>query len=314
MGLIFLLYNKSATELAFETNLKKLTSIFIGISGFLSAILMVFLAASAMNQKNYKASIIHKINKTTQKMHNFRTIAELLFHSEIWLPGLKNYIEKEYGNLSYFEVKEFYKGKCKLSIEFLQETHHFGETENLYLELKSLLMTDPKIKQIPETLDYPMFYSAQIISKWVEHKSGNGLWYVFGYKFGNYKDSLNLEAVFERHRERILTLANTIDNEVFEKSSFNDVFFSKLWEYLTKDVIPKLAQFQSQIDRRTPRLIYYLYTVFLLLIIFGVLVPLTYLMLSFSMTFLIISYAIVLSTIFYVAVTFHIFLSKEVNR
>tara|TARA_R100001198_G_scaffold94144_1_gene76635 strand:- start:1024 stop:2037 length:1014 start_codon:yes stop_codon:yes gene_type:complete len=313
-GLIFLLYDKYLNSLSFEDNLKKLTSIYIGISGFLSAILMVFLAASAMRQKLFKAKIIHKISKTTQKMHNFRTIAEILFNSNIWLPGLKDYMEKDYADLTYFDVKEFYKGKSKLAIEFLQETHHFGETENLYLELKSLLMTNPKDKHIPETINYPIFYDNDIIEKWVEHKCGSGLWYVFGYKFGNYKESLNLEAVFERHREKILTLANTIDQDKFENSSFNEIFFSKLWEHLTKDVIPKLSQFQSHINRKTPRLIYYLYIVFFLLMVFGVLLPLTYLMLGFSVLAIIVGYSIVISTIFYVAVTFHIFLSKEVNR
>ena len=313
-GLIFLLYDKYLNSLGFEDNLKKLTSIYIGISGFLSAILMVFLAASAMRQKLFKAKIIHKISKTTQKMHNFRTIAEILFNSNIWLPGLKDYMEKDYADLTYFDFKEFYKGKSKLAIEFLQETHHFGETENLYLELKSLLMTNPKDKHIPETINYPIFYDNDIIEKWVEHKCGSGLWYVFGYKFGNYKESLNLEAVFERHREKILTLANTIDQDKFENSSFNEIFFSKLWEHLTKDVIPKLSQFQSHINRKTPRLIYYLYIVFFLLMVFGVLLPLTYLMLGFSVLAIIVGYSIVISTIFYVAVTFHIFLSKEVNR
>lgn len=313
-GLIFLLYDKYLNSLGFEDNLKKLTSIYIGISGFLSAILMVFLAASAMRQKLFKAKIIHKISKTTQKMHNFRTIAEILFNSNIWLPVLKDYMEKDYADLTYFDVKEFYKGKSKLAIEFLQETHHFGETENLYLELKSLLMTNPKDKHIPETINYPIFYDNDIIEKWVEHKCGSGLWYVFGYKFGNYKESLNLEAVFERHREKILTLANTIDQDKFENSSFNEIFFSKLWEHLTKDVIPKLSQFQSHINRKTPRLIYYLYIVFFLLMVFGVLLPLTYLMLGFSVLAIIVGYSIVISTIFYVAVTFHIFLSKEVNR
>ncbi|CAM3385543.1 hypothetical protein [Aequorivita lipolytica] len=313
VGLIFLLYDKYQNTFGFEENLKKLTSIFIGISGVLAAILMVFLATSAMNQKSHKAKIIGKISKTTQKMHNFRTIAELLFNSNIWLSGLKEYMEKDFADLSYFDVKEFYKGKSKLAIEFLQETHHYGETENVYLEMKSLLMTSPEEKHIPETINYPIFYNYRIIEKWVENKSGSGLWYVFGYKFGNYKESLNLEAVFERHQEKILTLANTIDNEVFENSSFNEVFFSKLWEYMTKDVIPKLYQFQVHIKRKTPRLIYYLYVVFFLLIVFGVLFPITYLMLSFSALAIIIGYSIVISTIFYIALTFHVFLSKEVN-
>ncbi len=312
--LIFLLYERSESTIGFEAILKSLTTIFIAISGFLSAILMVFLATSAMALKSNKVKIITKISKTTQKMHIFRNIAEIMFNSNMWLPGLKDYIEKEFNDLSYFEVKEFYKGKSRLAIEFLQETHHFGETENIYLELKSLLMTNPKEKRIPETIDYPISYSNNIIEKWAEHKCGSGLWYVFGYKYGNYKESINLEAVFERHQEKILTLANTIDNDVFEDSSFNEVFFSKLWEYMTKDVIPKLYQFQSQMDKKAPRLVRYLYIIFLLLMVFGVLLPLIYLMLGFSSWAIIVGYSIVISTIFYIAVTFHVYLSKEVNQ
>lgn len=312
--LIFLLFEKNENTLGFAETLKNLTTVFIGISGFLSAILMVFLATSAMNLKSNKAKIIDKIAKTTQKMHNFRSITEILLNSNIWLPGLKEYIEKEFTELTYFEVKEFYKGKSKLAIEFLQETHHFGETENIYLEMKSLLMTNPKEKHLPETIKYPAFYDNSIIQKWAEHKCGSGLWYVFGYKFGAYKESLNLEAVFERHQERILTLANTIDSEAFENSSFNEVFFTKLWEYMTQNVIPKLFQFQVQMDRKTPRLVRYLYIIFLLLMVFGVLLPLTHLMLNFSVLAIIVGYSIVISTIFFIAITFHVFLSKEANH
>ncbi len=314
VGLIFLLWDKNENTLGFEEVLKSITTIFIGVSGFLSAILMFFLATSAMNLKRIKAKINTKINKTTQKMHNFRNIAEILFNSNMWPPGLKEYIEKDFANLTYFEVKEFYKGKSKAAIEFLQETHHFGETENIYLEMKSLLMTNPYEKHIPENINYPIFYNNNIIEKWVEHKSGSGLWYVFGYKFGNYKESLNLEAVFERHQEKILTIANTIDQEVFEDSSFNEVFFSKLWEYMIKEVIPKLYQFQGQMERKTPRLVRYLYIIFLLLMVFGVLLPLTYLMLDFSNLVIITGYSIVISTIFYISITFHVFLSKEVDH
>lgn len=312
--LIFLLYAKSENTIGFETILKNLTTIFIAVSGLLSAILMVFLATSAMALKSSKAKIITKISKITEKMHNFRSIAEIMYNSNIWLPGLKDYIENEFTELSYFDVKEFYKGKSRLAIEFLQQTHHYGETENIYLELKSLLMTNPKEKIIPEIINYPFSYSNSIIEKWTEHKCGAGLWYVFGYKYGNYKQAINLDAIFDRHQEKILTLANTIDNDVFENSSFNEVFFSKLWEYMTKEVIPKLYQFQSQVDRKAPRLVRYLYIIFLLLMVFGVLFPLTYLMLDFSSWVIIVGYSIVISTIFYIAVTFHVFLSKEVNQ
>ena len=58
--------------------------------------------------------------------------------SKIWLPGLKEYIDEEFSGLTFFQVKEFYKGKSKLAIEFLQEKNNYAGTENLYLELKSL--------------------------------------------------------------------------------------------------------------------------------------------------------------------------------
>jgi hypothetical protein len=246
-------------------------------------------------------------------MHHFRSIADILLNSNMWLPGLKDYVEKEFSDLTFFEVKEFYKGKSKLAIDFLQQTHHFGETENLYLEMKSLLLTNPKEKHIPETINYPIFYQNGIIEKWIEHKSGSGLWYVFNYKYGLYKESLNLETVFERHQEKILTLAKTIDADEFENSSFNEVFFSKLWQYMTDEVIPKLYQFQEQINGKTSRLLNYLHIVFLLLMIFGVFLPLTYLLFNFSEMAIIFGYSIVVSTVLFVVATFHIFLSKEVK-
>lgn len=114
-----------------------MTTIFISISGFLAAIIMVYLAAAAVNLKATRTTAIDSLSKITQKMHNFRSIIELLMRSKMWLPGLKEYIDEEFAGLTFFEVKEFYKGKSKLAIEFLQEQHHYEDTENLYLELKS---------------------------------------------------------------------------------------------------------------------------------------------------------------------------------
>ena len=133
--------------------------------------------------KKTRSFAIDGLSKITQKMHNFRTIIDILMRSKMWLPGLKEYIDDEFMGLNFFEVKEFYKGKSKLAIEFLQESHHYEDTENLYLEMKSLVMTSPKDKQIPEAIKYPRMYDKDMVSKWLEHKCGSGLWYYFGYKF-----------------------------------------------------------------------------------------------------------------------------------
>lgn len=231
----------------------------------------------------------------------------------MWLPGLREYIDDEFAGLTFFEVKEFYKGKSKLAIEFLQETHHYQDTENLYLELKSLLMTNPKQKTIPENISYPKVYERDIVEKWLEHKCGSGLWYYFGYKYGVFKDALDYNVVFERHQEKIMTLANSIDSSAFEDSSFNEVFLSKLGEYMVNEVIPKLFQFREKMDSKMPGIVRYLYTIFLFLVIFGILLPLAYLLFALPILSLIISIAFVVSIIFFLSISLYPFLQREAN-
>ncbi|PKA84382.1 hypothetical protein ATE92_2570 [Ulvibacter sp. MAR_2010_11] len=313
IGLIFLLWQKVSSTPTFTETLTQLTTIFIGISGFLSAVIMVYLAVAAMNLKNTKANVVDNLGKFTQKMHTFRSIVELLFRSKIWLPGLKEYIDDEFAGLTFFEVKEFYKGKSKLAIEFLQENHNYADTENLYLEMKSLLLTGPKEKNVPEDIAFPKMYSKDIVAKWLEHKCGSGLWYYFGYKYAVFKEALDLNAVFERHQDKIMSLANTIDSEAFEDSSFNEIFLSKLGEYMTKEVIPQLYQFQDESNRKMPGFFRYMYGLFLFLVLFGVLLPIFFLLFNLSILTLIVSFAFVISVIFFITISFYPFLSKEIN-
>ena len=312
--LVFLLWQKTNNTPDFISLLTSFTSIFIGISGFLAAIIMVYLASSVIGIKKTRLNIIDSLSTVIKKMHNFRNIIEILLQSKMWLPGLKEYIDEEFEGLTFFDVKEFYKGKSKLAIEFLQESHHYGDTENLYLELKSLLMTKPKEKSIPKNVYYPKIYSKDIIEKWLEHKCGSGLLYYFGYKYGIYKETLDINSVYERHQDKIIAIANSIDSDTFEDSSFNEVFLSKLGDYMTTDVLPKLFQLIGETDSKLPNILRYLYSIFLLLVIFGVLLPLCYLLFNLPILILIISFAFVISIIFFIATTFYKFLSKEINN
>lgn len=314
IGLIFTLWQKSEQLLSFHEYLSDLTTIFIGISCFLVTLIMIYLASVAVIRKKKNSSEDANFSKITQKMHDFRAIIELLIQSKMWLPDLKEFIDEEFEDLSFFEVKEFYKGKSKLAIEFLQENKNFAETENLYLEMKSLLMLHPKDKRIVANISYPSYYSKDIVEKWLEHKSGSGLWYYFGYKFGFYKEALHLEAVYERHQDKIMNLASAIDNKVFEDSSFNEVFLSKLGDYMSKEVMPKLHGIYKLKDNSMSTFMLYFYGIFITLSIFGILLPLLYLLLHLPILVLIVSISFVVSCIFFLITTFYYFLNNELQN
>lgn len=311
--LSFYLWENLQSNPEFINSIHNVLDITMIISGVLATAIMFYLATIVINLRNKRNSIVSDLEKVTQKMHSFRNIIDLLYRSKMWLPGLKQYLDEEYANLNFFEVKEFYKGYSKLAIEFLQENHPYQDTENLYLEFKAMLITSPKEKVVSENIRYPRHYDNAIVEKWLEHKCGSGLWYYFGYKFATYKSALDLEAVFERHQDKIMTLAQSIDSEAFEDSSFNEVFLSKLGEYMNKEVIPKLHQFQTFAAQKLPKMVNSIFSLFVVLVSFGVMLPLLYLLLNLDTTIAIISVAMTLGVLFYIMTSFYQFLTKEIE-
>lgn len=311
--LSFYLWSNLQSNPEFISAIHSVLNMSMIISGVLATAIMFYLATIVINLRNKRNSIVSDLDKVTQKMHSFRNIIDLLYRSKMWLPGLKQYLDEEYANLNFFEVKEFYKGYSKLAIEFLQENHPYQDTENLYLEFKALLITSPKEKVVSENIRYPRHYDNAIVEKWLEHKCGSGLWYYFGYKFATYKSALDLDAVFERHQDKIMTLAQSIDSATFEDSSFNEVFLSKLGEYMNKEVIPKLHQFQTFAAQKLPRMVNSIFSLFVVLVSFGVLLPLLYLLLNLDPTVAIISVAMTIAVIFYIMTSFYQFLTKEIE-
>ncbi len=313
IALFYFLWNKTTSDPNFITVLENILNIIILISGIVAVAIMFYLATIVISLRNTRNSIVSDLDKYTQKMHNFRSIIDLLYRSKMWLPGLKPYLDEEYANLNFFEVKEFYRGYSKLAIEFLQENHPYQDTENLYLEFKALLITSPKEKVVIENIRYPRHYDNAIVEKWLEHKCGSGLWYYFGYKFATYKTALDLDAVYERHQDKIMTLAQSIDSEAFEDSSFNEVFLSKLGEYMNKEVIPKLHQFQTFAAQKLPKMVNYIYALFVSFIGAGVLLPVVYQLLSLDSIVAVFSISFILSIVVFITASFYNFLTREIE-
>ncbi|MFT5985151.1 MAG: hypothetical protein ACI825_000643, partial [Planctomycetota bacterium] len=167
IALCFYLWNKSQTDILLVSNLLDLAPIFIGISVLFILTLMGYLYHSVLALKKLKSTAVSALLSATQKMHNARRIIEILMGSKMWLPGLQEYIDEDFEGLTYFDVKDFYKGNSKLAIEFLQENQNYSETENLYLEMKAMLLTNPKNGKLPKTISYPRSYDGAIVEQWI---------------------------------------------------------------------------------------------------------------------------------------------------
>lgn len=313
ISLTFVIWQKSDNSPEFTETLYSFIGLFVGISGFIGFSILAYIFFTVFGIQRLKSSANDKLSALVQKMNIVREIADILLDSKLWLPDIKEYMDVEFEGLNYFEVKEFYKGKSKLAIEFLQEKRNFEDTETLYLELKSLLMIDPKQKKIPNTITFPDSFKTEILEKWIEHKVGSGLWYYFGYKFGTYRNALDIEGVFERHQNKIITLANSIDSDLFEESSFNEVFFSKLGEYINKDLLPKLYEQQKGATSQLPEKLRILYTLFTGTILIGVILPLLFLLFQLPVFTLIFSYSFVISILFFLLITIFPFLQKNLQ-
>lgn len=310
VGIFLLLWNRAESDPTFLTTVNLVADKLLYVSIILAGLIMVYLGTTVISIRSTKSNIKSELQRITQKMHHFRSIVEILLRSKLWVSGLPSYIDEEYAGLTFFEVKEFYKGKSKLAIEFLQEKHNYGDTENLYLEIKSLLYASHRDKRIGENVSMPNVYDKRLVEKWLEHKCGSGLWYYFGYKYNIYKESLDLTNVFERHQEKIMKLALSIDNETFEDSSFNEVFLSKLGEYMTNEVIPKLYQYQESTTQKMPALVKYLSGLALCFLLFGVLLPLVNQLFSIGPSLSMAGVAVVIGLIFFIATSFFQFLSR----
>ena len=197
--LIFFLDQKITNAPAFIELLEQQISLFIAISGVASILLVGYIVFSIFGANRLLGSSNNNLNVLVNKMNAARKIIEIIYKSKLWLPEVKTFIDVEFEGLSFFDVKEFYKGKSKLAIDYLEEKKGQDDTDTLYLELKSLLYTEPKQKQLPNTILYPLQYNTAILKKWLEHKVGSGLWYHFGYRFGDFKNALKIDALHERH-------------------------------------------------------------------------------------------------------------------
>ncbi len=299
-----------------EENKPQLTTILYLIT-VISVLLIVILLGfilSKTTQLRYKGNTLGQdIQKLTQQVHYFRDIADILVRSKVWSPGLKEYIDEEFSNLNYFQVKEFYKGRSKLALEYIEEKDRYGETEVLYLETKSLLLNDPTKSKVDGYMN-PKEYDVRMLKKWTEHKVGMGWNHYFGFKYNQFKDELDVQRIYERHQDKILKYAVELDTIRYQDMGFSEELLSKLGMHLSEEVIPQLLTLTLQSVRAVPRIINIAFALLVILIIFGVLQPIVVVLFSLDALFGYISIATVLGMLIFLMLSIYPYVTKEINR
>ncbi len=312
IAIIFGLHISLSSKILVRDTLSNVLLLICAISILLVVVILMFIL-NKTNQLRHSGSFLNKeLHSLTQKVHHFRNIVDLLVRSKVWSPGLKEYIDEEFGDLNFFMMKEFYKGRSKLAVEYIQENNKYGDSESLYLESKAVLLTDPSNSKI-DTFINPKKYSTRILKKWAEHKVGSGLWHFFGYKYASFKDELDVNRIFERHQDKILSYAIQLDLHRYRDMGFSEDLLSKIGEQMSEDVIPRLLTLTLQSRQKVPRVINATYILLILLVIFGIFQPIVLFLFVLAPIFTYISIGVVLSLLLFLTLSIYPFVISEIN-
>ena len=298
-----------------STNLSALHNILLYIiflSAILCAVLINFIFSKTSQLRYSGDSIKNELEKLTQQVHYFRDIADTLLRSKVWTPGLPAYIDEEFSNLNYFLVKEFYKGRSKLALEYIEKKDRYGETEILYLETKSLLLNDPTKANVQNYMN-PKEYDLRMLKKWTEHNVGMGWNHYFGFKYNHFKQELDVQRIYEHHQDTILKYAVELDTVRYQNMGFGEELISKLGMHLSEEVLPQLLALTQQSVKRVPKIINIAYGILVILVIFGIFQPIITLLFGLHNIFGFISISVILSVLFFLMLSTYPYVSKRIN-
>lgn len=313
--LILTLQHLYSDKIGFTQTLSNVRETIITISGILSSIIIAYLTSKVLQIRQERMARLSELKELTQKTHKFRGIINKLIHSNLWVKGLRNFVDNTYKELTHSDIQaiSIVGGETKkIASDFVQD-NKYGDTKYLYLEMKSFILDNPFDNTLYAEFEVPVYYNTKVLEYWIKNDCGNGLYYYFDHKYGAFKGDLDLNNVHTYYSNHIEKICLEIDKERYEKFVFGNKLLSKIGEQFTSDILPRLYRLQIQVEAGLPTIINYLFFILIILIVFGVALPFLTLLYSLKPTFDIISISVIISTTFYLLISFYYFLKKEVE-
>lgn len=313
-------YTKSyaAENKNYSDTLIKLSDKLVNASSILAAILITFLVGKVIQLRQEKLAHFPEYFELTQKIHFFRNALYILFKSNsFWVNNLKQYMDKVYEDLEYYDVRKVVFVNSTKTSELAHAFHDdetYGDTIRLYLALKAFF---PEKGLFDPTLyiefNVEKFYNPQLIELWGTFEPSAELHYFFNYKYGFFEEDFNFQNVSARDQRRAVEYAHKVDNERYKEIEFGNTLYDMLGQQFTEDILPRLSKKSQHIHEQLPLSIQYLIPILSLILAFGVVVPIFNSLYNFNMSYAIVSISIVLSVVFYFIIALRRVLQGEMR-
>lgn len=286
----------------------------ITISGILSAILITYLVSKVLQIRSEKISKQTELFELTQKVHKFRTIISIILNSNLWANGIRNFVEVTFKGLTYYDIRQVSIVRSQSSNQaqnFIKQKK--SDTASLFLELKSFNSNSIFDRKLHSEFDVNEYYETEMLKNWVEYGCGTGLWRFFTDQWSVYSSDFHFDNVYIGDKEKIEKFSSLIDKERYLNHAFGPDLLSQLGVQFTEDILPRLARLQHFIEKGLPLIVKYLFSILILLVIFGVTLPFIVKVYGLPPIFDIISASFLLTVCFYFIISFYDFLCEEIR-
>ena len=302
----------------FTQQIREASNLDLNVASIISAILITYLTSKVLQLRQERLAILPQITSLTQKVHQFRTITNVLYHSwDFWAPGLKNYMQKEYPNLTYGEafklVFENEKSRDSKALQYPSD-EKMGDTKDLYLQLRSFVDKQYTIDvTLYSEFEIPVFYTLDILQDWRDYGSASALCRFFNWHYHDYKGDFNFEKLRANERSIIEDSAMRIDAIRYKDIKTSPELLDMLGKQFHEEILPKLINLQHSIQGGFTRLVQFLLSTLVILIFSGVLYPILSNVLDLPIIGSIVSITMVLSVTFYLAISLRHVLVEELT-
>lgn len=256
-------------------NIIQIRGYIITVYGVLVGLLVTYIISRAIQTREERMNIFNKYTIYTQKLHKFRAIIHELLMSSFFSQNDINNFKAKHPNVTYFDIQEVLNvdnTNNEKADKYYADKNKKG-FEPFYLELNSFIKSVGFDPTIYSEFDKERYYSPKILEKWIENNCGNCFWYYLEYKKSEYSEFIHWDKIDSTRKEKILKLSLLIDKERYYNMPFDDKFLITLGYQAMEEIIPNVYNLQLKLSQGLPRILKRLLNIVLILIVFGIALP-----------------------------------------